>query len=71
MGYGNAVLTSDIPENLEAIKNKGVTFRSGDVNDLYEKMLGLIDNFSRVNSLKKSIEKGVSKRMEAKVFRCS
>jgi len=38
MGAGVCVLTSDIPENLELIRNAGYTFRKGDVDDL-ERML--------------------------------
>ena len=34
MGYGNCVLTSDIPENLELVEGRGFAFRTGDVDDL-------------------------------------
>jgi glycosyltransferase involved in cell wall biosynthesis len=34
MGYGNCVLTSDIPENRELVEGVGFTFKTGDVSDL-------------------------------------
>lgn len=34
MNYGNCCLSSDIPENLEAIEDKGYTFRNRDWQDL-------------------------------------
>jgi len=42
MSYGNAVLVSDIPENLEAVAEHGVTFRSRDVDDLAERLATLL-----------------------------
>jgi glycosyltransferase involved in cell wall biosynthesis len=44
MGFGNCVLVSNIPENLETIGDAGVAFRSGDVQDLRGKMLRLISD---------------------------
>lgn len=41
MGYGNCVLTSDIPENVELVDGVGYTFIRGDVGDL-ERMLRLL-----------------------------
>ncbi|OGF21002.1 hypothetical protein A2Y83_04165 [Candidatus Falkowbacteria bacterium RBG_13_39_14] len=38
MAYGNAVIISDIPENIEAASKLGITFRSGDADDLKEKL---------------------------------
>ena len=38
MGYGNCVLTSDIPENRDIVKDCGETFRTGDVSNLAEQM---------------------------------
>jgi glycosyltransferase involved in cell wall biosynthesis len=42
MGFGNCVLVSDIPENLETIGDAGMTFRNMNVSDLSSKMLQLI-----------------------------
>lgn len=44
MGYGKAILASDIAENLEALKGSGLSFRSGDEKDLEQKLLQLLDN---------------------------
>jgi len=41
MGAGVCVLTSDIPENREAVEGAGFTFKGGDVHDL-ERMLRLL-----------------------------
>ena len=38
MSYGLPCLVSDIPENREAIGDCGLTFKSGDVIDLNEKL---------------------------------
>ena len=42
MSYGKTVLVSDIPENLEAVGEHGVTFRNKDVDDLALKLVHLI-----------------------------
>ncbi len=44
MSYGNCVLVSDIHENLEAIDDCGVVFRSGDVQDLERKLRYLLES---------------------------
>jgi len=44
MGAGLCVLTSDVPENREAIEDAGFTFRRGDVADLAERLRFLIAN---------------------------
>jgi glycosyltransferase involved in cell wall biosynthesis len=44
MGYGNCVLTSDIPENLEVIGDAGFTFRTRSVDDLETEMRSLLQN---------------------------
>jgi glycosyltransferase involved in cell wall biosynthesis len=51
MSHGRCVLTSDISENAEAIDDCGVLFKSGDVEDLKDKMVALIKNPKRVKSL--------------------
>jgi len=38
------VLTSDVPENREAIEDAGFTFRRGDVSDLTDRLRFLIAN---------------------------
>lgn len=44
MGAGLCVLTSDVPENREAVEDAGFTFRSGDVADLADRLRFLIAN---------------------------
>ncbi|MDO8281312.1 MAG: glycosyltransferase family 4 protein [Thermodesulfovibrionia bacterium] len=46
LSYGLFVLTSDIQENKDAIRDCGATFKSGDVDDLKEKIKKII-NMSR------------------------
>jgi glycosyltransferase involved in cell wall biosynthesis len=45
MGYGKAVLSSDIPENMEPLNDQAaIFFRTGDAADLEEKLVGLIND---------------------------
>ncbi|MFZ0772306.1 MAG: glycosyltransferase family 4 protein [Candidatus Sulfotelmatobacter sp.] len=44
MGAGLCVLTSDVPENREAVEGAGFTFRRGDVADLADRLQFLIAN---------------------------
>ncbi len=44
MGAGLCVLTSDVPENREAVEDAGFTFRRGDVDDLTDRLRFLIAN---------------------------
>jgi len=48
MSYGKCVLSSDIPENLELTQDHGLTFETGNVNDLAEKLAMLIENPEQV-----------------------
>ena len=50
LSYGRCVLLSDIPENLEVAEGCSVSFRSQDVDDLREKLDGLIRDPERVKS---------------------
>ncbi len=43
MSYGTCVLISDIPENLEAIDHSGFSFKNKNIEDLYEKLVYLLD----------------------------
>ena len=52
MGFGNCVLASDIPENLETIGDAGLTFRSGDEQDLCDKMSYLLSDPTVVQSFR-------------------
>lgn len=44
MSFGNCCLTSDIPECVEVIEDKGITFKKSNVDDLKDKMQYLCDN---------------------------
>jgi glycosyltransferase involved in cell wall biosynthesis len=61
MGFGNCVLISDIPENLETVGDAGVTFKSGDCEDLREKMLYLVSNPDVVRDYRKRAVERVAK----------
>jgi glycosyltransferase involved in cell wall biosynthesis len=43
MSHGTCVLISDIPENLEAIDHSGFSFKARDPEDLYQKLVYLLD----------------------------
>jgi glycosyltransferase involved in cell wall biosynthesis len=51
MSYGKCVLSSDIPENLELTKEHGVTFHTGDIDDLVEKMIMLLEHPENTHSV--------------------
>ena len=53
MGYGNCVLVSDIPENLETIGDAGISFRSKNSEDLREKIRLLPSNGDIVKDYRK------------------
>jgi phosphatidylinositol alpha-mannosyltransferase len=44
MGAGLCVLSSDVPENREAVADAGFTFRNGDVADLTDRLRFLLAN---------------------------
>ncbi|MDQ5952137.1 MAG: hypothetical protein QG626_264 [Patescibacteria group bacterium] len=44
MSYGKAVIASDIPENLEVVGDYGVSFTTGDVADLAQKIIELAED---------------------------
>jgi len=49
MSYGNCCLVSDIPENTDVIRNKGVSFETNDKASLIEALQELIDEPDLVN----------------------
>ncbi|MBT4857108.1 glycosyltransferase family 4 protein [Candidatus Uhrbacteria bacterium] len=51
MSYGKAVLASDIPENLEVVEDHGVSFASGDVNDLASELIALLSDEMHMASI--------------------
>ncbi len=52
MSYGNACLTSDIPECSDVISDKGMTFKKGNVDDLADRLKELIADPDAVDALK-------------------
>lgn len=54
MSYGNCCLTSDIAECAEVVRDKAVTFRKGDIEDLREKLQMLCENVALVDSYKQA-----------------
>lgn len=52
MGYGKAILSSDIKENLQALNSEiSLSFRSGDAKDLEEKLVFMINNPALVKTM--------------------
>ncbi len=54
MSYGNCCLTSDIDECAEVVGDKAATFKKGDVDDLRDKLQGLINNSKTVEKYKET-----------------
>lgn len=44
MSYGNCCLVSDIPENLEVVEDKAVSFKKGNVSDLRKQLEYLLEH---------------------------
>ncbi len=59
MSYGNCCVASDIPENLEAIKNFGFTFQNRNVQDLKRLLEFLLARPEEVEAVKTSARKHV------------
>ena len=55
LSYGCSCLTSDIDECTEVLDDKGITFHKGDVENLREKIQGLIDKKETNNQIKQMI----------------
>ena len=53
MNYGNCCVSSDIPENLEAMEHHGYTFQNRDIKDLRRVLKDLIENPEKVAIKKK------------------
>lgn len=52
MSYGNCVLVSDQPENLEVIDQSGYSFHTGDPTDLQSQLQWLVDHPDRVETMR-------------------
>ena len=53
MSYGNCCLVSDIDECKEVVEDKGLVFRRGDMEDLREKLEGLLGDREAVERYKR------------------
>lgn len=53
MSYGNCCLVSDISENKEVVEDQALTFRKGNVKDLQDKLVYLLQNPEIVENYKK------------------
>lgn len=62
--YGNCLLVSNIPENVETVKDAGYTFQVGDVQDLARHMQMLIDNPENVKTMREKVKAHVSSLMD-------
>jgi len=54
MNYGNCCISSDIPENLEAVEDHGYAFRNRDAADLRHVLADLIDHPQKVYEKKRT-----------------
>lgn len=52
MSYGNCCLVSDIPENIEVVEDKALSFMKSDVEDLRDKLRYMLDHPEKVETLK-------------------
>jgi len=52
MGFGNCVLVSDIPENIETAGDAGFTFRNGDPDDLLRQLSRLLSDSAIVEEFR-------------------
>ena len=52
MSYGNCCLVSDINETAGVVQDKGITFKKGDVEDLKNKLIELLDDETKVETYK-------------------
>lgn len=68
MSYGRPVLASDIPENLEAMRNAGFTFQNKSVDDLAKKLVDLIVHPETVAAAAKSTQNVVLKHFNWQII---
>ena len=59
MSYKNAVLVSDIPANLEAVGENGLTFKSQNTDELKNKLQELLNDQNRLDNNKEEMYKKV------------
>jgi glycosyltransferase involved in cell wall biosynthesis len=64
LSYGNCVLISDIPENVEVSGDCAVAFKSKDVADLKSKLQMLLADEGMVNDYRKRARQCVQERYD-------
>lgn len=58
LGFGNCIIASDVPQNIEALGEAGIFFPKGDVNSLKKKIKYIEENYNIVQIYrKKAIER--------------
>lgn len=66
MAYGKCVLSSDIPENLELTEDHGLMFTRGNVKDLEEKILMLLEHPENVQAVGQEARAYIAKHYDWK-----
>lgn len=64
MSYGNCCLTSDIDECTEVVGDKAVVFKKGNVDDLREKLISLIDDSDMVEKYKSAAREYILRKFD-------
>lgn len=59
LSYGNAVLSSNIPENTVITEDKAILFKKSDISDLTEKLKMMCDDETIVQNIKKGVDEFV------------
>jgi len=62
MGYGKAIIASNIPENMEALSSNGSYFENGDANSLTQKLSELLENQELAVQLGKAAQVAVNEK---------
>ncbi len=66
MSYGKCVLSSDIPENLELTQEHGLSFRRGEVNELAEQIIMMLEQPELVHAVGQEARKFIAKNYDWK-----
>lgn len=54
MSYGNCCLVSDIPENMEVVEDKAISYQKGNIDELRDKLEYLLENSEVVDQYKEA-----------------
>src|SRR3989339_504301 len=66
MSYGKCVLSSDIPENLELTQEHGLSFRRGNVKELADQMIMMLEQPDLVHAVGQEARKFIAKQYDWK-----